>query len=106
MASLSEQRAALKFCFLLGKNAAESVLMLKTAYKDDAMGKTEVYEWFTRFKLATCRLMTNLVLDVHQLPESTKMLKKFESWCSQTVDRQLINCQRVVGYLGARFSEF
>lgn len=50
MTSLSEQRAAVKFCFLLGKNAAETVLMLKTAYKDDAMGKTQVYEWFTRFK--------------------------------------------------------
>lgn len=50
MASLSEQRAAVKFCFLLGKNAAETVLMLKTAYKDDAMGKTQVYEWFARFK--------------------------------------------------------
>ena len=34
----------MKFCFLLGKNAAE------TAYKDDAMGKTQVYEWFARFK--------------------------------------------------------
>ncbi|KAJ8942258.1 hypothetical protein NQ318_008001 [Aromia moschata] len=31
------------------KNAAETVLMLKTAYKDDAMGKTQVYEWFSRF---------------------------------------------------------
>ncbi|KAJ8944261.1 hypothetical protein NQ318_013673 [Aromia moschata] len=45
-----EQRAAVKFCFLLGKNAAETVLMLKTAYKDDAMGKTQVYEWFARFE--------------------------------------------------------
>ncbi|KAJ8948323.1 hypothetical protein NQ318_019307 [Aromia moschata] len=50
MASLSEQRAAVKFCFLLGKNAAETVLMLETAHKDDAMGKTQVYEWFARFK--------------------------------------------------------
>lgn len=50
MASLSEQRAAVKFCFLLGKNGAETVLMLKTAYQDDAMGKTQVYEWFARFK--------------------------------------------------------
>ncbi|KAJ8936933.1 hypothetical protein NQ318_007057 [Aromia moschata] len=49
MASLSEQRAAVKFCFLLGKNAAETVLMLKTAYKDDAMRKTQVYEWFAWF---------------------------------------------------------
>ncbi|KAJ8936758.1 hypothetical protein NQ318_023195 [Aromia moschata] len=51
MASLSEQRgAAVKLCFLLGKNAAETVLMLKTAYKDDATGKTQVYKWFARFK--------------------------------------------------------
>lgn len=35
MADLSEQRAAVKFCFLLGKNAAETVDMLNTAYKDD-----------------------------------------------------------------------
>lgn len=34
--------AALKFCFLLDKNAAESALMLKTAYKDDVIGKTQV----------------------------------------------------------------
>ncbi|KAJ8950613.1 hypothetical protein NQ318_010812 [Aromia moschata] len=59
MSSLSEQRAAVKCCVLLGKDAAETVIMLKTAYKDDAMGKTQVYEWFARFKalLATCRLM-------------------------------------------------
>lgn len=30
---------AVKFCFILGKNAAEAVLNLQTAYKDDAMGK-------------------------------------------------------------------
>ncbi|PNF18364.1 hypothetical protein B7P43_G13571 [Cryptotermes secundus] len=24
--------------------------MLKTAYKDDAMGRTQVFEWFSRFK--------------------------------------------------------
>lgn len=40
----------MKFCFLLGKNAAETVVMLKTAYKDSAMGKTQVYQWFSRFK--------------------------------------------------------
>uniref|UniRef100_A0A1B6CBZ2 Mos1 transposase HTH domain-containing protein n=1 Tax=Clastoptera arizonana TaxID=38151 RepID=A0A1B6CBZ2_9HEMI len=50
MASLIEQRTAVKFCFLLGKTAAETVVMMKTAYKDDALGKTQVYEWFFRFK--------------------------------------------------------
>ena len=50
MSDSREQRASVKFCFLLGKNAAETVLMLKSAYKEEAMGKTQVYEWFTRFK--------------------------------------------------------
>ena len=50
MADLSEQRAAVKFCFLLGKNAAVSVVMMKTAYNDSVMGKTQVYQWFSHFK--------------------------------------------------------
>ena len=36
---LKEQRASVKFCFLLGKMAAETVVMLKTAYKEDAVGE-------------------------------------------------------------------
>ena len=50
MADCQEQRAAVKFCFLLGKSAAESIVMLKTAYGDAALNKTRVYEWFSRFK--------------------------------------------------------
>ncbi|PNF41490.1 hypothetical protein B7P43_G13226 [Cryptotermes secundus] len=50
MAGFREQRAAVKFCFLLGKSGTETLEMLKTAYKDDAMGKTQVFEWFSRFK--------------------------------------------------------
>jgi len=50
MTSIKEQRAAVKFCYLLGKNASETVSMLKTAYKDDALSKTRVYEWFSRFQ--------------------------------------------------------
>lgn len=47
MVSLSEQLEAVNFCFLLVKNATETVLILKTAYKD--MEKTRVHE-FIRFK--------------------------------------------------------
>ena len=50
MADFREQRAAVKFCFLLGKSAAETIGMLKTAYGDAALSKTKVYEWFSRFK--------------------------------------------------------
>jgi hypothetical protein len=42
--------AAVKLCFLLGKTAAETVVMLQTAYKEAAMSKTQIYEWFSRFK--------------------------------------------------------
>ena len=50
MADCREQRTAVKFCFLLGKSAAETIVMLKTAYEDAALSKTRVYEWFSRFK--------------------------------------------------------
>jgi hypothetical protein len=32
--------AAVKLCFLLGKTAAETVVMLQTAHKEAAMSKT------------------------------------------------------------------
>ena len=44
MADCREQRAAVKFCFLLGKSAAETIVMLQTAYGDAALSKTRVYE--------------------------------------------------------------
>jgi len=50
MADLRKQRAAVKFCFLLGKTGTETFEMLKTAYKGDALGKIQVFEWFSRFK--------------------------------------------------------
>ena len=50
MAELSKQCASVKFCFLLGKSAAETVAILQAAYKDAAMSNTRVYEWFWRFK--------------------------------------------------------
>lgn len=40
MAALSEQQASVKFCYPLRKNAVETVLMLETAFKENAFGKT------------------------------------------------------------------
>jgi len=50
MADLKEQRASLKFCFLLGKTAAETVTMLREAFKEEALSQARVYEWFSCFK--------------------------------------------------------
>lgn len=50
MAALSEQLVAIKIIFLLRKNQAETVVMLKTASKDNVLDKTHVYKWFSHFK--------------------------------------------------------
>jgi len=46
MAVNKEQRMCVKFWFLLGKSAAETVLMLQEAFKEEAGSMTEVYEWY------------------------------------------------------------
>jgi len=50
MADLKEQRVCIKFCFLLGKTAAETVTMLQEAFKEEALSQARVYEWFSWFK--------------------------------------------------------
>jgi len=39
MAEKLEHRLVVKFCFLLGKTAGETVLILETAYKEAVLGE-------------------------------------------------------------------
>jgi len=50
MADNKEQRVRVKFRFLLGKSAAETVLMLQEAFKEEALFKTQVYEWYSHLE--------------------------------------------------------
>ena len=50
MADLKEQIACIKFCFLLGKTAAETVTMLREAFKEEALNQAKANEWLSRFK--------------------------------------------------------
>ena len=50
MADNKQQRVCVKFCFLLGKSAAETVLMLQEAFKEEALSMSQVYEWCSRFR--------------------------------------------------------
>ena len=50
MADFREQRACIKFCFKLGKTATECDEMLKTALGEQAMGRSQTFQWFSRFK--------------------------------------------------------
>ena len=36
--------------FLIGKTATEKYQLLQQAYDEDAMGRTQVFDWFRRFK--------------------------------------------------------
>jgi len=50
MADLKEQRVCIGFCLLLGKTAAETVAMLREAFKEEALSQARAYEWFSRLK--------------------------------------------------------
>ena len=50
MGDLHEQCTAVKFCFLLGKNVVEMVVVLQITYKKGALSKSQVYKWFSHFK--------------------------------------------------------
>ena len=75
MADNKEQRLCVNFCFLLGKSAAETVLMLQEAFKEEALSKTQVYKWYSRFR--ECHVTTNQDLANLQPAEMMKILKKF-----------------------------
>jgi hypothetical protein len=77
MAEKWEQRAAVRFCFLLGKTAGEAIVMFETAYKKAAMGKTQVYEWFSHFRVGDCHLQMNLTQGDPRPPKQMKTLREF-----------------------------
>ena len=45
-----EQRACIKFCFKLGKTVTECHEMLKTAFGEQATGRSQTFQWFSLFK--------------------------------------------------------
>ena len=45
-----EQRANVKFLVKLGKTATKTYDLLRIFYDDDSSSRTQVFEWFKRFK--------------------------------------------------------
>ncbi|KAJ8959646.1 hypothetical protein NQ318_021833 [Aromia moschata] len=46
-----EQRVHLKFLVKLGKTFTETYSMLKEVYGNECLSRTQVFEWFKRFKV-------------------------------------------------------
>jgi transposase len=45
-----EQRAAIKFCFILGKSASETYELLQKKYGSDSLSRPMTFEWFEQFR--------------------------------------------------------
>ena len=45
-----KERYATKFCFILGKNVAETYRMLPTAFRPSCTNRASIFEWHKRFK--------------------------------------------------------
>jgi hypothetical protein len=45
-----EQRAAIKFCFKLGKSASETYELLQKAYGSYSWYRSMTFDWFKRFR--------------------------------------------------------
>ena len=46
MGDFHEQRVCVKFCFKLGKTFSETFKMLKLAFWENAMSRTQTHEWY------------------------------------------------------------
>ncbi|XP_054711183.1 protein GVQW3-like [Uloborus diversus] len=45
-----ELRAKIKFCFKLGKSAAETFELMKTVYGSEVLSRKNVFKWYARFR--------------------------------------------------------
>jgi hypothetical protein len=45
-----EQRANIKFCFKVGKTAAETVELMRQVYGDNCSFRAQILRWYARFK--------------------------------------------------------
>jgi len=50
MAEVDKQRVCIKFCVRMGKTGSETFEMLKQAFGDSCMNRSQTFVWFGRFK--------------------------------------------------------
>jgi len=60
MCESTEQHICIKFCSKIRKTTTEMYQLLQQAYGEDAVGRTQVFDWFHRFKEA--RSQTKVML--------------------------------------------
>ena len=43
-------RVAIRFCFKAGLSATETLVLVQMAYGDDALNRSNVFRWYSRFQ--------------------------------------------------------
>jgi len=66
-----------KFCVKIGTSVTETFEMLKIAFREGVMGRTQMYEWWKRFKEGRTSVDDDPRGDGHQRRKLTIMLQKF-----------------------------
>jgi len=46
----NKQRVAIKFCFKAGLSATETLILVRNAYGNEALNRSEVLMWYSRFR--------------------------------------------------------
>jgi len=76
MCESTEQRICIKFCFKIGKTATETYQLLQQAYGEDAMGRTQVFDWVSRFKEGRIFVQSNPRLGRPSTSRNEEMIAK------------------------------
>ena len=86
MCESMEQHICIKFCFKIRKTATETYELLQQVYGEGAMGHTQMFDWFRRFKEGKHPLKVIPARDDRQHRETRKWLLKLEQSFAITGD--------------------
>ena len=76
MCESTEQRICIKFCFKIRKTTTETYQLLQQAYGEDAMGRTQVFDWFRRFKEGRTSVESDPYLERPSTSRNGEMIAK------------------------------
>ena len=76
MCESTKQRICIKFYFKIGKTAMETYQLLQQTYGEDAMGRTQVFDWFRQFKEGRTSVASDPCLGQPSTSRNEEMIAK------------------------------
>jgi len=95
MCESTEQRICIKFCFKIRKTTMETYQLLQQAYGEDAMGRTQVFDWFCQFKEGRTSAESDPCSGQPSTSRNEKMIAKVRTIIRN--NRRFTSCAAVFG---------